>query len=59
MWYMHWQGVNPGNGKGREAFKTVTGRIRKHLSGQVHWMRPSDIVTEYHDAGGWSFIEDI
>jgi len=59
MWYMHWQGVNPGNGKGWEAFKTVTSRIRNYLSDQVQWMRPSDIVTAYHDAGGWSFTENL
>ena len=55
MWYMHWQGVNPENGKGWKAFETVIGRIRKHLSDKVVWMRPSDMATAYHDAGGWNF----
>lgn len=59
MWYMHWQGVNPGNGVGWEAFKTVTARIRKHLNDQVVWMRPSEIVTCYHDAGSWGFADKI
>ncbi len=59
MWYQHWQGVNPENGKGWKAFQTVTGRIRKHLGDKVAWMRPSDIVTAYHDAGGWSFTEAL
>lgn len=59
MWYMHWQGLNPENGVGWEAFKTVTGRIKKHLSDKVIWMRPSDIVTSYHDAGGWGFTNDL
>ena len=59
MWYMHWQGVNPENGKGWAAFQTVTERIRKHLSDKVVWMRPSDIVTSYHDAGGWGFTNDL
>ena len=59
IWYMHWQGVNPEKGKGWEAFQTVTGRIRKHLSDKVMWMRPSDIVTSYHDAGGWSFTDNL
>jgi hypothetical protein len=59
MWYMHWQGVNPGNGKGWQAFKTVTGRIRKHLSDKVKWMHPGEIVTAYHDAGGWGFLDKI
>ena len=59
LWYMHWQGVNPENGKGWAAFQTVTERIRKHLSDKVIWMRPSDIVTSYHDAGGWSFTNDL
>jgi hypothetical protein len=59
MWYMHWQGVNPENGVGWEAFKTVTRRIKRHLFNQVVWMRPSDIVTYYHDTGGWSFLADF
>jgi hypothetical protein len=59
MWYMHWQGLNPENGKGWEAFQTVTGRIWKHLYDKVVWMRPSDIVTAYHDAGGWSFTDNL
>jgi len=59
MWYMHWQGVNPENGKGWEAFQTVTERIRKHLNNKVIWMRPSDIATAYHDAGGWSYTDNL
>jgi hypothetical protein len=59
MWYMHWQGLNPENGKGWKAFETVTARIRKHLEGKVIWMRPSDIVTSYHEAGGWGFTDNL
>jgi hypothetical protein len=55
MWYMHWQGVNPENGVGWEAFKTVTGRIEKYLSDRTVWMRPGDIVTAYHQKGTWEF----
>jgi len=59
MWYMHWQGLNPEKGVGWEPFKTVIGRIEKHLAGKVVWMRPSDIVTQYHNTGGWGFIEAL
>ena len=59
MWYMHWQGVNPEKGKGWEAFQTVNTRIRRHLGDKVIWMRPSDIATAYHDAGGWSFTDKL
>lgn len=59
MWYMHWQGVNPENGKGWESFQKVTARIKKYLSDKVVWMRPADIVTAYHDAEGWSFTEEL
>jgi hypothetical protein len=59
MWYTHWQGLNPESGVGWEAFKTVTGRIKRHLSNKIVWMRPSDIVTAYHDSGGWSFTESL
>ena len=57
--HMHWQGLNPEKGVGWEAFKTVTRRIDRYLSDKVIWMRPSDIVTAYHDSGGWSFINDL
>jgi len=59
MWYMHWQGLNPENGVGWEAFKTVIERIEKHLGDQVVWMRPSEIVNHYHDAGGWDFRKEL
>ncbi|HUX95084.1 MAG TPA: hypothetical protein VMV47_05065 [Bacteroidales bacterium] len=59
MWYMHWQGLNPEKGVGWQAFRTVTSRINKHLSDKVIWMRPSDIVTAYHDAGGWDFTKSL
>jgi hypothetical protein len=59
MWYQHWQGVNPENGKGWAAFQIVTKRIRQFLSEKVVWMRPSDIVTAYHDADGWGFTEEL
>jgi len=55
MWYMHWQGVNPHDGVGWEAFKTVTERINKYLADRVIWMSPGDIVTAYHKAGSWDF----
>jgi hypothetical protein len=59
MWYMHWQGLNPESGVGWEAFKTVIERIEKYLGDRVVWMRPSDIVTQYHKAGGWEFINEM
>ena len=59
MWYMHWQGANPEKGKGWKAFEAVTQRISKHLTDNVVWMRPSDVVTAYHDAGGWSFTGNL
>jgi hypothetical protein len=59
LWYMHWQGLNPESGVGWEAFKTVIERIEKHLADKVVWMRPSDIVMQYHNAGGWGFTEAL
>jgi hypothetical protein len=55
IWYMHWQGLNPESGVGWEAFKTVVKRINQHLADRVIWMRPSDIVTKYHQSGDWAF----
>ncbi len=46
-------------GCGCEAFKTVAGRIRKHISDKVEWMRPADIVTAYHESGNWEFAGSI
>ena len=57
IWYMHWQGLNPESGVGWEAFRTVVGRINQHLEGQVVWMRPSDIVAQYHKSGTWNLID--
>lgn len=59
MWYMHWQGLNPESGVGWEAFKTVVERIENHLSDQVVWMRPTDIVQKYHVAEGWGFVNEM
>ena len=58
IWYAHWQGLNPAKGVGWPAFTTVVDRIDKHLRGQVVWMRPSDIASRYHAAGGWNFLEN-
>jgi len=59
LWYMHWQGLNPESGVGWEAFKTVIERIDEHLDDKVIWMRPSDMVTQYHASGGWGFTETL
>ena len=59
MWYMHWQGLNPESGVGWAAFKTVVERVNRHLADRVVWMRPSDMVQGYHEAGGWDFIENL
>ena len=42
LFYAHWQGLNPANGVGWEAFTRVIGRIQKHLRDRVVWMRPSE-----------------
>lgn len=44
LWYAHWQGLNPINGVGWNAFTTVVERIEKYLDDQVIWMRPSEIT---------------
>ena len=41
IFFTHWQGLNPSNGVGWEAFTRVIQRIQKHLRDQVVWMRPS------------------
>ena len=59
IWYAHWQGLNPAKGVGWPAFVTVVERIRRHLHDRVVWMRPSEITDRYHDAKGWSFLENV
>ena len=44
LFYAHWQGLNPANGVGWDAFTRVVGRIQKHLWDRVIWMRPSEFT---------------
>ena len=46
--YSHWQGLNPANGVGWEAFKAVVSRVEEHLADRVLWMRPSAITELVH-----------
>jgi hypothetical protein len=41
LFYCHWQGLNPANGVGWEAFTQVVRRVRRHLGAEIEWMRPS------------------
>jgi hypothetical protein len=44
LFYAHWQGLNPANGVGWDAFTRVIGRIQEHLRDRVIWMRPSEFT---------------
>jgi hypothetical protein len=44
LFYAHWQGLNPANGVGWDAFKHVVERVQKHLRDRVVWMRPSEFT---------------
>lgn len=44
IFYCHWQGFNPGNGVGWEAFTQVIQRIQRHLKDEIEWMRPSAYI---------------
>jgi hypothetical protein len=48
VFYTHWQGVNPVNGVGWEAFKQVVQRVHRHFGDRVTWMRPSALTDQYH-----------
>lgn len=50
LFYTHWQGLNPGNGVGWDAFRTVIDRIEARLGDRVAWMRPGEIAAGYHRA---------
>lgn len=44
LFYAHWQGFNPLNGVGWQAFTQVVRRVQKRLAGKVAWLRPSELV---------------
>ncbi len=44
LFYAHWQGLNPANGVGWEAFTRVVRRVQRHLGDQVEWVRPSELA---------------
>jgi hypothetical protein len=44
MFYCHWQGLNPVNGVGWQAFTQVVQRVQTHLRQEVIWMRPSELT---------------
>ena len=48
LFYAHWQGLNPSNGAGWDAFTRVIGRVQKHLSDRIVWMRPSAFTAALH-----------
>lgn len=50
LFYAHWQGLNPANGVGWQAFREVVQRIKRHLTGQIVWMRPSAYTDTVHAA---------
>jgi hypothetical protein len=54
VFYAHWQGLNPYNGFGWEAFTQVVRRVQTFLGDQVVWVRPSDLADQVHarQAGG-------
>ena len=51
LFYAHWQGLNPANGVGWDAFTRVIGRIQKHLRDRVVWMRPSQFTDQVLRSG--------
>jgi hypothetical protein len=44
LFYAHWQGLNPANGVGWQAFTQVVGRVQRYLGEQVEWLRPSELT---------------
>ena len=42
VFYCHWQGLNPANGVGWNAFTLMVGRVRKFLGDETVWMRPGE-----------------
>jgi hypothetical protein len=52
VFYGHWQGLNPAQGVGWQAFQQVVRRVQKHYADRVTWMRPSALAGQYHSPAG-------
>ncbi len=52
LFYAHWQGLNPVNGVGWNAFTQVVRRVQRYLRDQVVWMRPSQLTDHLLAASG-------
>jgi hypothetical protein len=48
LFYAHWQGFNPANGVGWQAFTQVVRRMQRNLPNQVVWMRPSELAARLY-----------
>ena len=46
LFYAHWQGLNPVNGVGWNAFTQMVQRVQKYLYNEITWMRPSKYTTQ-------------
>lgn len=57
LYYSHWQGYNPHNGIGWDAFRSVVQRVEDHLAGEVEWVRPTDICADALASGEYDRIE--
>jgi hypothetical protein len=44
LFFAHWQGLNPANGVGWEAFTQVIRRVQRYLRDEIEWMRPSEFT---------------
>jgi hypothetical protein len=51
VFYAHWQGINPFDGVGWQAFQQVVDRIQHHFPDRAKWMRPSALTDLYHKTG--------
>jgi hypothetical protein len=45
IFYAHWQGMNPYDGVGWQAFLQVIRRVQQHLRDQVEWLTPSEYAS--------------
>jgi hypothetical protein len=59
LYYSHWQGYNPHDGIGWQAFQTMVDRIETHLAGEVEWARPTDICDDALASGAYDRLESL
>jgi hypothetical protein len=59
LFYCHWQGFNPHDGLGWDAFVEMVRRVNKLFGDRIEWKRPSDIAAEHEQSGTYLTVDQV